>query len=101
AKWVRSSGTNLSGALAYQVSDTLFLGAEARLLASFEGAALDRAAGRALFVGPNVLVRLSESSSLNLAWTPQVSGRARGVDRPLDLDNFERHQVRVKFATSF
>lgn len=101
ARWERSSSTNLSAALAYQFTDRIFGAIEARFLSSFEGAALNRNVGNALFAGPNVLVRLGESASLNVAWTPQVAGRARGSDRALDLDSYERHQVRVKFSTSF
>jgi hypothetical protein len=101
AKWERSSSTNVSAALALQLGDTVFAGLEARFLSSFEGAALNRNVGNALFAGPNVLVKIGESASLNVAWTPQLTGRARGSDRALDLDNYERHQVRVKFSTSF
>jgi hypothetical protein len=99
--WERASGTNVSSALAYQLTDKVFTGVEARFLSSFDGAFLNRNTGNALFFGPNVLFKLGESAALNLAWTPQLTGRARGVDRDLDLDNFERHQVRVKFATAF
>jgi hypothetical protein len=38
---------------------------------------------------------------LNIAWTPQISGDANGVGGRLDLINFERHQLRVKFASAF
>jgi hypothetical protein len=99
--WERSSSTNVSAALAYQFTDKIFGSVEARFLSSFEGAVLNRNVGNALFVGPNVLVKIGESASLNVAWTPQVAGRARGSDRSLDLDNYERHQLRVKFSTSF
>jgi len=97
-----SSETSLSGALAYQASDRLFLGAEARWLTSFSGAALNQLDGQALFAGPTLLVKLSEEAALNLSWTPQVIGRSQeNAGRRLDLDNFERHQLRVKFETSF
>lgn len=102
AKWEKGSGTNLSGALAYQVTDRFFLGAEARFLTAFAGSFLNDFSGRALFFGPTMLVRLSDTAALNIAWTPQVGGRADGAGaRPLDLDNFERHQLRVKLSTSF
>jgi hypothetical protein len=100
-EWERSSSTNVSAALSYQFTDKVFGSVEARFLSSFEGALLNRNVGNALFVGPNVLFKIGESASLNVAWTPQVAGRARGSDRSLDLDNYERHQVRVKFSTSF
>jgi hypothetical protein len=99
--WLASSGTNVSLALAYQLSDTLFLGAEARALAAFEGAFLNRALGSAVFAGPNVFVRLNDRATINAAWTPQLAGRSRPSGGALDLDNFERHQLRVKAALSF
>lgn len=101
--WQDGSGTNLSGALTYQVSKDLFVGLEARYLTAFSGATLDQFAGHALLFGPNLLYNLPDGkSSFNIAWTPQIAGRAVGAGgRPLDLDNFERHQLRVKFSTSF
>jgi hypothetical protein len=43
--WKSSSSTNVSGALAYQISDRIFVGAELRHQAAFEGAALQRNVG--------------------------------------------------------
>lgn len=100
-EWVKSSGTHISGALTWQISERLFVGAELRHLAAFDGAALNREVGQALFAGPTLLVNVSDSTSLNVVWTPQLWGSAAGAARRLDLDNFERHQFRVKLATSF
>ena len=99
--WVDSSGTSVSAALTYQVTDRIFAGVEGRWLTAFDGAFLDDQTGWGLFAGPTLLVKITESAAINLVWTPQLTGRASGVDRPLDLDNFERHQFRAKFATSF
>jgi hypothetical protein len=102
SRWERSSGTLLSGALAYQATERLFVGVEARYLTAFSGAFLNQFAVQGLFVGPNLLIKLSDSAALNVAWTPQVAGKAKGMgERHLDLDNFERHQFRLKLATSF
>jgi len=99
--WERGSGLSLSAALTVQASERLFLGVEARATTSFSGAFLDRMEGRALFAGPTALVQLSETSALNLAWTPQIAGRAAGAGGGRDLDNFTRHEVRVKYALAF
>jgi hypothetical protein len=99
--WTQSSGTTLSGAWSYQISERLFAGLEARHLTAFSGAVLDRLEGHAMFVGPHLLVMLSGRAAFNVAWTPQVVGRSRGVPRSHDLDNFERHQLRAKLAISF
>lgn len=98
--WINSSGTNISAALAYQVNENLFMGAEARFLSAFDGAFLNRNTGNALFVGPNALIRFGERGALMLAWTPQVAGASRPSNGALDLENFERHQFRVRGTIS-
>jgi hypothetical protein len=100
-RWDDSSGAAVSGALTYQFSDRLFAGVESRWLASFSGPALNERMGWGVFAGPTMLVKVADGAALNLAWTPQVSGRASGAGESPDLDNFERHQFRAKFATSF
>jgi hypothetical protein len=99
--WSRFSGTNISGALAYQINDRLFVGAEAHFLSEFSGLALQRKVGEGLFLGPTMLVKLTSATALNIFWTPQIWGRTTGVAGRLDLENFERHQFRAKLATSF
>lgn len=102
AKWQRVSTTNVSTALTYAWSQHLYTGMELRSLAAYEGLFLNRKTGQALFFGPTTLVALNEHTSLNLAWTPQVSGRSRSrPERGLDLDNFSRHQFRLKLAHDF
>ncbi len=101
-KFTKASYINTSAALAYQVNDKFFVGAEARYLTSYTGAFLNNKAGHAVFVGPNFLYRITDNLSFNAAWTPQVSGKAKGVTGDnLDLTNFERHQVRVKLVYAF
>jgi hypothetical protein len=99
--WNRLSGLSASGALTYQISGRLFAGAEIRHLTAFEGIALEREVGQALFAGPTILVKLSDTTALNVVWTPQLWGRATGSRGSLDLDNFERHQFRLKLAVGF
>ena len=108
AAWVDSSSTSVSLALTGQVHaaekapvEGVFLGIEARFLSSFSGLVLNQNVGNALFAGPNIAIAFQEGRMLNLVWTPQVIGRARPPSAPgaLDLDNYERHQFRVKFVT--
>jgi hypothetical protein len=100
-RWSNGSGTTVSGALTYQFTDRIFAGFEGRWLTSFTGAALNREMGWGVFAGPTMLVKVTDSAALNVVWTPQVTGRAAGTNSALDVDNFERHQFRAKFATSF
>jgi hypothetical protein len=99
--WANGSGTNVSGALTYQLTDKIFVGAEGRWLTAFSGAFLDDQTGWGVFAGPTLLMKISDSAAFNVVWTPQVAGRASSVGGDLDLDNFERHQFRAKFAASF
>ncbi|HET9415324.1 MAG TPA: hypothetical protein VFO74_14525 [Pseudolabrys sp.] len=109
ANWVNNSLTSISAALTgriYAAENALvegvFLGAEARLLSSFAGLALNQNLGNAFFVGPTFAIAFQGGSMLNFVWTPQVAGRAfpASAPGPLDLDNFDRHHFRVKFETS-
>jgi hypothetical protein len=74
---------------------------EARYLREYEGLALDRFAGHALYVGPTVSAKLPGGYWLLAAWSTQVAGRSIEQPGPLDLTNFERHQVRLKFGFNY
>ena len=107
ANWVRASATNVSAALAAQVYaaekswiEGIFLGAEVRYRSVFDGLLLNRMTGDALNVGPTFAVTFPGERIISIAWSPQVAGKARPASAPgaLDLDNFERHEFRFKFA---
>ena len=101
AAWQRGSGATLSAAISLSLG-SVYVGAEIRSLSAYNGTFLNQQIGRALYAGPNVLWKLNETVSANLAVTPQLTGHARGrPDRTVDLDNFERSQVRAKVAFSF
>ena len=109
APWVDSSSTNISAALMTQVHSAekqfiegVFLGFEGRFRSSFAGLALDQNTGNAFSLGPNLAFAFEGGRMLNLAWTPQVAGRARpaSASGSLDLDNYDRHEFRIKFAAS-
>lgn len=99
--WIASSQTNISAGLTYQVNPQFFIGIEARYLAAFDGAFLDSTLGTAFFFGPNFTYKFSEKTAFNVGWTPQLWGHANGTPGRLDLTNFERHQLRAKFAATF
>jgi hypothetical protein len=100
--WIKSSSTLASMALAYQLPNKIFLvGVEARYLSAFDGAWLNYNVGKALYLGPTFLWRVTEKIGINLTYQPQISGRAAGNPERLDLDNFERAQFRAKLAVTF
>lgn len=84
-----------------RVRSGIFFGAEIRYLRKYEGAALDRLAGQALFAGPTIYFQISDRSRLTLAWGVQAWGRPEHADAALDLVNFERHQARLIFGVDF
>ncbi len=98
---VAGSTLTLSAALAYQATSKLFLSGEMRLLGSFRGGFLNERLGYAVFAGPALFYKVSDTVALSLAWTPQLFGRDKGSPGRLDLDNFERQQFRARLAYSF
>jgi hypothetical protein len=99
--WSAFSATGVSAAFAYQFTERLFAGAEVRHFAAFEGAAVQHYLAQAVFGGPTMLVKLTDAMSLNVSWTPQLWGHPSGSHRRLELDIFERQQLRLKLVTNF
>jgi hypothetical protein len=100
-EWTRQATIGLAGALAMQVKQGVFLGAELRAFTLYDGLGFDSLAGRALFAGPTLYAKLSEHWWMSLAWNVQLAGHI--VDRPsaFDLVNFERHQAKIRFGYHF
>jgi hypothetical protein len=88
-------------ALAAQTSSGLWLGAEARYLRSYDGAALNSLSGQAVYFGPTIFSVLPNNYWLSAALNFQVWGRATGISGPLDLTNFERYQAKFRVGFSF
>jgi hypothetical protein len=91
----------VGGGLAAQVLPGLWLGAEARYLRGYEGAALATFAGQAFFMGPTLYARLGKSGWVSAAWDFQIWGGAADVPGALDLVNFERHQLKFRIGYEF
>jgi hypothetical protein len=88
-------------ALATQIMPRLWLGGETRYLRDYSGSALDLFAGQALYIGPTVYARLGRNAFASVAWNFQIWGRATAAPGALDLTNFERHQVKLRFGFEF
>ena len=101
-KWERESSFQALGAISAAVTSGLFVGAEVRYLAKYDGNFLNQLEGRALYVGPTLYARLSSKSTVTLAYSRQVAGKAtEHPDQSLDLLNFERQQFRVRWVSEF
>lgn len=80
----------------------VFVGAELRYLRSYSGLGLDRFEGQALFLGPTFHAKLSDNLSISAAFSTQIAGRSdEASGRQLDLDNFSRHQAKLKLSYEF
>jgi hypothetical protein len=88
-------------ALATQIMPGVWLGAEARYLRDYSGAALNAFSGQALYVGPTFYARLGSKAFMSAAWDVQVWGGATTAPGALDLTNFDRHQAKVRFGFEF
>jgi len=99
--WSREAMFGPAAGLMVQVGPGVLIGAEARYLRAYQGLALEKFAGQALFFGPTLYARLSKRLWVIAAWSPQIAGRAASVLGSLDLTNFERHQAKVQFGLEF
>lgn len=99
--WSREATAGIATALMAQISPGVFLGVEGRYLRRYESLGFDDFAGHAGFLGPTLFVKLSQRSWVAAAWSTQIAGRAANAPGPLDLVNFERHQVRFLFGMNF
>src|SRR5215472_10356823 len=98
---LRESTLGIGAALAMQVMPNVFVGAEARSLRHYDGLGLNDFAGQALYIGPTLYATFGERYFISAAWNVQVWGAVAGSSGALDLDNFERHQVKLRAGVSF
>jgi len=96
------SAFEASGAMSKQITDTVFVGAEFRYSRSYTGYWFNQSLGWAVLAGPTLYSTIGKNGYLGIAWSAQVFGRTAGEgNRNLDLVNYERHQIRLKFGYSF
>jgi hypothetical protein len=98
---LRESMLGVGAALAMQVMPNVFIGAEARNLRHFDGLGLDGFAGQAVYIGPTFYATFGERYFISAAWNVQVWGAVAGTSGALDLDNFERHHVKLRVGARF
>jgi len=101
AETFRESTLGLGAALAMQVMPNIFVGAEARNLRHYDGLGLNSFAGQALYIGPTLYATFGRGYFVSAAWNVQVWGAVAASSGALDLVNFERHQVKLRFGVSF
>jgi hypothetical protein len=90
------------GAVTTPVTDALYLGAEASYQRAYTGAWLNRYQANAVYVGPTFFWAINDKFTLNGTWAYQVAGDSKAnPTRSLGIDNFSRHQARLKLAYAF
>jgi hypothetical protein len=99
--WSRDATFGVGAALMVQTWPGFFIGAEARYLRAYETLGLADFAGHALFLGPNIFFKPAERWRVTATWAVQVAGHAVDESGPLDLTNFERHQIRLRIGYDF
>jgi hypothetical protein len=93
--WQNDSSFEVSLAAAYAVVADVFVGAEIRHL---NGSEQGLFSSHALYFGPSLYAKLSETFAIKVAWSEQVPD---GPNGRLDLENFERHQAVLLLVKSF
>ena len=93
--WRNNSSLEVSLAAAYAVVPGVFVGAEIRHL---NGSEQGLFSSHALYFGPSLYAKLSETFAIKVAWSEQVPD---GPNGRLDLENFERHQALLLLVKSF
>ncbi len=99
--WQQQSTAGISGGAVWQVAEGVFVGAESHYLRLYEGIGLNGFSGDALFVGPTAYWQVTETFAVSAAWSLQVAGGAVAVPGTLNLRDFERHEVRLRFEYTF
>jgi hypothetical protein len=98
---LQQSTLGISGAAVWQVAAGVFVGAESHYLRLYDGIGLNGFAGDSLFVGPTAYWQVTGTFAVSAAWSLQATGGAAGVSGNLNLRDFERHEVRLRFEYTF
>jgi hypothetical protein len=100
--WSNSSESTLSTALTYEaIKDRLFVGGELSWQQAWSKGFFGALVGQALYLGPTIAWQPKENVMINAVFLPQIAGKARSVSGPLDLENFNRANYRLKIAVGF
>ena len=99
-QWSRETTIGASAALSYRITPALVVGGEAWYLQHYGGLSFAPFTGDAVYVGPNFYYQITPKMFVQAAWNIQVGGHEPGIGS-LDLTDFPRNRVRLKFAVEF
>jgi hypothetical protein len=90
-----------SAALSLRIASNVVIGGEVWYLRHYDAANLTAFTGDAVLLGPSLFVRFTPNMFMTAAWNTQVWGREVGNTLPLNLEEFQRHRAKLKFAWEF
>ncbi|MBR0811262.1 hypothetical protein JQ544_06985 [Bradyrhizobium diazoefficiens] len=99
--WRHDSEMQLQTAISYVLTPDLVLGLGVRYARAYDGGALNRYVGDAVFAGPTFSYTISKEVGISGTWQMQVAGNAVGDGRSLNLEQFERHQALLRINLHF
>jgi hypothetical protein len=90
-----------SAALSFRIVSNVVLGGEVWYLRHYDAANLTAFTGDAILLGPTLYIQFTPKSFMSAAWNTQVWGREIGSPVSLNLSEFQRNRVKLKFAYEF
>src|SRR6478672_10119812 len=90
-----------SAALSFRILSNVVLGGEVWYLRHYDAANLTSFTGDAILLGPTLYIQFTPKSFMSAAWNAQVWGREIGNPVSLNLSEFQRNRVKLKFAYEF
>jgi len=99
--WNRASAFGVSAGVTTRIAGSLFMGGEVRYARASGGTFLNTFSGHSVAIGPTLYYKPSQHWFIAAVWSRQVHGRANQMVQRLDLDNFDRNEVRVLYGLAF
>jgi hypothetical protein len=90
-----------SAALSLRIVSNVLLGGEVWYLRHYDAANLTAFTGDAVLLGPTLLIQFTPKMFMTAAWNTQVLGREVGSPVALNLSEFQRNRVKLKWAYEF
>ena len=90
-----------SAALSFRIVSNVLLGGEVWYLRHYDAANLTAFTGDAVLLGPTLFIQFTPKMFMTAAWNAQVWGREFGNPVSLNLSEFQRNRVRLKWAYEF
>jgi hypothetical protein len=90
-----------SAALSLRIASNVVIGGEVWYLRHYDAANLSAFSGDTVLLGPTLYVQFTPKMFMTAAWNTQVWGREIGNPVSLNLTEFQRNRVKLKFAYEF